>query len=83
MTHFLKLLLNSTTALRTTLFLYARPACGCTVPYCAGHRKNTILTKPNGSLVRLQGFGANTLAQMAPAPYDGSRAHRRQAAAAA
>lgn len=72
-----KYLLGSVTALRSTLQPYARPACACTVPYCAGHPKLETITYQDGSRLRLQGFGLNTDLPLAPAPYDGSRATRR------
>lgn len=76
--------LSLTTALRATvggilptLALYARPACACMVPYCAGHPKMELHTLQDGSFLRLQGFGMNTDYPHARSPYDGSRAVNR------
>jgi len=69
--------LRTATALCSSMFIYARPACACMIPYCIGHPKLELITLPDGSLLRLQGMGLNTDRPLARAPYDGSRATKR------
>jgi len=73
----LKVALRTATALCSSMFIYARPACACQIPYCIGHPRIELITLTDGTLLRLQGMGINTSKPLAPAPYDGSRATKR------